>query len=116
MSALLKDDTRELVSPALIAYNAMETTKRRHFDYLNLLEAKRKNYNIEATGEERELLASLLTDHDHAVKYFKDESRRLQDSAPEASVSLFKYIGRLNEVLEHVEAGGSGNRAGPQIQ
>ena len=107
MSALLKDDTRELVSPALIAYNAMETTKRRHFDYLNLLEAKRKNYNIEATGEERELLASLLTDHDHAVKYFKDESRRLQDSAPEASVSLFKYIGRLNEVLEFVEAAGS---------
>ena len=107
MSELLQDDTRELVSPALIAYNAMETTKRRHFDYLNLLEARRKNFNIEATSAEQELLASLLTDHDQSVKYFKSQTQRLQESDPEAYISLFKYIGTLNKVLEFAEVSGS---------
>ena len=109
MSELLEDSTRELVSPALIAYNAMETTKRRHFDYLNLLEARRKNFNIEATSEERDLLASLLTDHDHAVRNFKTQTELLQNAAPEAHVSLFKYIGMLNEVQKSAEVGGSGH-------
>ena len=107
MSELLKDDTRELVSPALIGYNAMEATKRRHFDFLNLLEARQKNYNIEATGEERELLASLLADHDHAVRNFKNQTRHLQDAAPEACASLFRYIGILNELPDSVDLAGS---------
>jgi len=107
LSELLQDDTRELVSPALIAYNAMETTKRRHFDYLNLLEARRKNFNIEATSEEQELLASLLTDHDQAVRYFKSQTQRLQEADPEAYISLFKYIGTLNKLLESAEVSGA---------
>lgn len=106
MSELLDDQTRELVLPAFIAYNAMETTKRRHFDYLNLLEAKRKNFNIEATSEERELLASLLTDHDQSVRNFKNQAQQLQDVAPDASVLLFKYIGTLNDMPGPAEPAG----------
>jgi len=88
MSELLEEGTRELVSPALIAY-------------------KRKNYNINSTSEEQELLASLLTDHDHAVRNFKSQTQRLQEVAPEACNSLFKYIGTLNELVESTEDSGS---------
>ena len=31
------------------AYNAMETTKQRHFELLELLDNKKKNYNIDPT-------------------------------------------------------------------
>jgi|GEM_PF-6244895 len=36
MAELLNDEMRDLASVALLAYNAMETTKRRHFDYLTV--------------------------------------------------------------------------------
>jgi len=103
MTELLEDETRELVSPALIAYSAMEATKRRHFDYLNLLEARRKNFNLEMNDDQKKLLASLLTDHDQAVVNFKAQSLQLQESAPDAHISLFKYIGMLNELVESAQ-------------
>lgn len=99
LADLLDDEFRGVVSQALIAYNAMETTKRRHFDYLNLLESKRKKFNLDATAEEAALLAALLSDHDQTVKHFKSEAQFLQKSAPAAHIALFKYIGMLNEVL-----------------
>ena len=99
MDDLLDGTTRAVVATALVAYNAMETTKRRHFDYLNRLDSKRKKFNLEATAEDTQLLNSLLADHDIAVKNFKVESQRLQESAPDAHLALFRYVGMLNEKL-----------------
>lgn len=112
MTGFLDGETRELASPALIAYSAMEATKRRHFDYLNLLEARRKNFNLEASDEQQKLLASLLTDHDQAVVNFKTQSQLLQESAPDAHISLFKYIGMLNELVESTQGNGQANGQG----
>ena len=101
----LLDDSREATLPAFQAYNAMETTKRRHFDYLNLLEAKRKKFNLQPGSEETALLASMLEDHDHAVKNFKLRSEDLKRIDESAHQALFRYIALLNETLS--EAGQS---------
>ncbi len=99
MDELLDNETRDIAAAALIAYNAMETTKRRHFDYLNMLESKRKKFNLEATSQEKDLLDSLLQDHDHAVKTFKREAQSLQSASPASHLSLFQYIALLNQVF-----------------
>lgn len=99
MTDLLTDELREHAEEALLAYNAMETTKRRHFDYLNQLESKQKKFNLAATETERQLLASLLTDHDRTVRSFQAQAQALQESAPEAHVALFKYIGLLHQTI-----------------
>lgn len=99
MSELLDDEAREKAAAALIAYNAMETTKRRHFDYLSMLESKRKKFNLDATPEETALLGALLQDHDYAVKTFKAQAQVLQSESPESHRSLFRYIGLLNQIF-----------------
>jgi len=100
VAKLLDTDTREVVSDSLIAYNSMETTKRRHFDYLSLLETKKKRFNLETTEAESELLQSLLSDHDQAVQNFKLQTQALLVESPEAHSSLMNYISVLNEVLD----------------
>ncbi len=103
MTELPDDELRKTTVLAFSAYNAMETTKRRHFDYLNLLEAKRKKFNLEATSKERDLLASLLADHNLAVTGFKAQAEHLKRTAPDAHLRLFQYIGCLNEVFDDLE-------------
>lgn len=90
---------RVLFSSAMRSYNAMETTKRRHFDYLTMLESKKKKYNIEATVEERELLESLLLDHHEEVQAFKKRCDQLKVENEDAHQALFEYITRLNGVF-----------------
>ncbi len=102
MFALLDTNIREVTADALGAYNAMETTKRRHFDYMNLLEAKQKKFNLSATQDESDLLASLLLDHNQAVAHFKKQSKSLQQAHPEAHHALFAYISVLNEAISEV--------------
>jgi len=82
------------------AYNAMETTKRRHFDFLEVLDSKKKNYNIDATEKDGLLLACLLRDHDEQVKRFTRESLILKDLDINAHTSLFAYIGGVNHATE----------------
>jgi len=89
-----------MIAAALLAYNAMETTKRRHFDYLTLLEQKKKKFNLEPTAENQDLLASMLVDHDQAVKSFRQESQKLQLEQPDAHLSMFTYISTLNDALQ----------------
>lgn len=103
MVELPDDELREVTALAFGAYNAMETTKRRHIDYLNLLEAKRKKFNLEATRKECDLLASLLADHNLAVTRFKTQAQQLKHTAPDAHLGLFQYIGGLNEVFAELE-------------
>ena len=97
MQGLLDDATRESVAMAFQAYNAMETTKRRHFDYLNLLDSRQKKFNLKATSDQNALLAALLKDHDSAVNHFKQLAGELKRSDEKAHLSLFQYIGLLNE-------------------
>jgi len=99
MQGLLDDTTREPVAKAFQAYNAMEATKRRHFDYLNLLESRQKKFNLKATSDQSALLAALLKDHDMAVTNFKQLAGELKRSDEKAHLLLFQYIGLLNEAL-----------------
>ena len=82
------------------AYNAMETTKRRHFDFLEVLDNKKKNYNIDPTEKDTQLLACLLKDHDEQVKRFTRESKALKEANLDAHAGLFMYISDINHATE----------------
>lgn len=79
------------------AYNAMETTKRRHFDLLEILDNKKKNYNIDPTALDQQLIANLLKDHDEQVKRFTNASIALKQNDADAHAALFEYIGGINK-------------------
>ena len=97
----MNDEQRAAASLTWQAYNAMETTKLRHFDFLTILENKKKNFNIDPTEDDRTLLAQLLRDHDEQVKAFTSASSDLKQQSPEAHLSLFRYIGELSEAFEN---------------
>lgn len=96
------DQFRAEFAPVLRSYNAMETTKRRHFDYLSMLENKKKKFNLAATAEEESTLQNLLRDHNDEVQEFKILSQQLKSSNPLAHEALFQYIGHLNSALTPV--------------
>lgn len=77
----------------------METTKRRHFDFLSMLEAKKKKFNLDATADETELLASLLRDHDEEVRAFKSRCDALKSGNAAAHAELFEYLARINNAM-----------------
>ena len=82
------------------AYNAMETTKRRHFDLLEVVDNKKKNYNIDPTEADQHMLACLLKDHDEQVKRFTSASSALKQRDADAHLALFTYIGGVNNAIE----------------
>jgi len=79
------------------AYNAMETTKQRHFELLETLDAKKKNYNIDPTDNDKLLLDCFLADHDQQVKQFTTASRQLKEQNTAAHGTLFEYIAAINQ-------------------
>ncbi len=95
---------RYIASETWQAYNAMETTKQRHFDLLTALETKKKKFNLEPTAKESQLLKNLLRDHDTQVNNFKLASESLKQRDPETHKALFAYIGEINTVLHDVRA------------
>ncbi|MFK8081447.1 MAG: hypothetical protein AB8B97_14260 [Granulosicoccus sp.] len=84
------------------AYNAMETTKRRHYELLEILDNKKKNYNLDPSQKESSLLACLLRDHDEQVKRFTVASSALKKVDAVAHRALFTYIGELSDVEPQV--------------
>ena len=82
------------------AYNAMETTKRRHFELLEIIDNKKKNYNIDPTAADHHLLRALLRDHDEQVKRFTSASMALKEADAAAHTALFMYIGGVNSLAE----------------
>ena len=98
------DQYRGEFSSVLRSYNAMETTKRRHFDYMSMLENKKKKFNLSASPEEALTLQNLLRDHNDEVKTFKQLSDNLKADSPIAHQALFEYIGGLNRALAPVSA------------
>ena len=87
---------RIVFQSALRSYNAMETTKRRHFDYLTMLESKKKKFNLDTTTAESAMLASLLRDHNDEVMAFKARCDALKSSNAEAHQALFAYLAEIN--------------------
>jgi len=77
------------------AYNAMQTTKQRHYDLLQILENKKKKFNLDPTEKDQTLLQNLLSDHDAQVKRFTLASQRLKESDARAHTTLFVYIGQV---------------------
>ena len=73
----MNETQREAAATTWQAYNAMETTKRRHFDYLSAIEARRNKFNLEPSELEDQMLARFLRDHDEQVKLFKTASQML---------------------------------------
>ena len=90
----------EVAAMAWQAYNAMETTKRRHFELLEVLDNKKKNYNIDPTTQDRKLIDCLLRDHDQQVKRFTQASIQLKGADASAHLALFEYIGMINRVAD----------------
>ncbi len=99
---LLNPAQREAAAATWQAYNAMETTKQRHFNVLQLLDNKKKRYNLDPTEADTQLLKALLADHDDQVKRFTAESLLLKQNNADAHRALFAYIGYLGEVLADV--------------
>ena len=80
------------------AYNAMETTKRRHFALLEMLDTKRRETGCEPSDEETRQLAWLLADHDAQVHRFTAASGELKAADAAAHRALFDYIGQLSRL------------------
>lgn len=95
----MSEQHRSAFQSAMSSYNAMETTKRRHFDFLTLLEAKKKKFNLDATPAESEMLKSLLRDHDLEVRAFKSRCESLKAENQEAHTALFVYLAEINKAM-----------------
>lgn len=95
----MDEDQRKATMQLWQAYNAMETTKQRHIDFLTLLENKKKRFNLDPTAQDSKLLEQLLQDHNEQVKIFSLESERLKSTDPSAHTAMFEYIGRINDIL-----------------
>lgn len=89
-----------IAAPAWQAFNAMETTKLRHFSLMEVMDNRKKNYNIDPSERETVLLACLLRDHDEQVQRFAECSMALKAQDPAAHKALFGYIGQINQSAE----------------
>lgn len=77
------------------AYNAMQATKQRHYELLQVLENKKKKFNLDPTEKDQVLLQNLLSDHDAQVKRFTLASNQLKETDKSAHQTLFVYIGQI---------------------
>ena len=80
---------------AFEAFNAMQTTKRRHFEMLERLDAKRERYGLDPTASEAARLAGLLADHDAQVRRFARAGAELKALDPDGHRRLFGYVGAV---------------------
>ena len=94
---------RKATFPVWQAYNAVATTKRRHFTYLQAMETRRNKFNIELSENENQMLTQLLRDHDEQVSAFKAASDRLRNANPKAFDALWIYINGINSTLDPLE-------------
>jgi len=91
-SALLDNDAADTWQ----AYNAMEATKLRHYTLLEIIDNKKKNYNIDPTETDKQLLQHLLDDHSAQVKRFTAASKLLKTANEAGHKQLFDYIGLIS--------------------
>lgn len=96
---------REAARAALLAHAAMETTKGRHFDFMQMLETRKKNFNLQPSELESALLSELLADHDAAVAAFRTESASLREADTDAFSALFAHITAFEQALAPIREG-----------
>lgn len=96
-----------VAAAAFESFNAMQSTKRRHYDLLQILDGKRVNYGLAPTERESALLNDLLADHDAQVKRFTQASAALKQKDPNAHLALFRYIGVLEQSTDNSIGPGS---------
>ncbi len=77
------------------AYNAMFKSKTAHFEFMEVLENKKRNFNLNPTEDDKQKLADLLALHDAEVKRFTGASIELKKSNPSAHKALFEYIAEI---------------------
>ena len=100
----MNETDRKAAFPVWQAYNAVATTKRRHFSYLQAMETRRNKFNIEPSENENQMLTQLLRDHDEQVSAFKAASDRLRNANPKAFDALWIYINEINATLDPFES------------
>ena len=98
----MNDAQRKIAAAAWQAYNAMESTKRRHFDYLSARESAGNKFNLPPSKQESEMLEGLLRDHDEQVEAFKIASQALRQCDTKAFDALWAYINEINRALAPV--------------
>lgn len=79
------------------AYNAMFDTKQKHYEFLEILENKKKKFNISPSENDKRQLADYLTEHDRQVKRFTQLAQELKAANPESHLNLFKFIAQLGD-------------------
>jgi len=79
------------------AYNAMFETKQNHYEFLEILENKKKKFNISPSEKDKQQLAEFLSQHDEQVKKFTRLSMELKSSSPESHTLLFQFIAQLGD-------------------
>jgi len=82
---------------AWLAYSAMFETKQQHYEFLEVLENKKKKFNLSPTDNDKEKLAEFLSAHDEQVKRFTSLAQELKASNPESHINLFKFIAQLGD-------------------
>lgn len=87
----------EACTDAWNAYNAMFETKQRHYEFLEILENKKKKFNISPSEKDKLQQAEFLAQHDEQVKNFTRLSMELKASNPESHIKLFHFIGQLGD-------------------
>jgi hypothetical protein len=96
----MNDAQRGLSAEAFQAYNAMETTKRRHFEFLTMLDKAAKKWNLAPSEAQEIMREALLADHDRQVQAFKAHSAELRRQDAGAFDALWAYIGRINDAFQ----------------
>jgi len=79
------------------AYNAMFETKQQHYEFLEILENKKKKFNISPSESDKRQLAEFLSMHDSQVKRFTQLAQELKTANPESHLNLFKFIAQLGD-------------------
>jgi len=87
----------EASNEAWQAYNAMFDSKQQHYDFLEILENKKKKFNISPSQSDKQQLAAYLSEHDKQVKRFTQLAQELKTSNPESHLNLFKFIAQLGD-------------------
>lgn len=85
----------EQAKPVWQAYTAMFESKQRHYEFLEVLENKKKKFNIHPSEKDKLQLAEFLEQHDSQVKTFTQLSLALKKDFPESHKNLFAFIAQL---------------------
>jgi len=94
-AASKQDSLDDHAKPVWQAYTAMFESKQRHYEYLELLENKKKKFNIQPSEKDKAQLADYLGQHDTQVKAFTQMSIELKHKHPESHKNLFAFIAQL---------------------